>query len=94
MAHSNEEKGIVQVLLKRLVDQRLPRLLEMKTRVDSGELLTDFDIEFLEGALRDAGQSRSHVVQFPEYKEVVGKLAHLYEEITAKALENQQAEKP
>lgn len=91
MEHTDEEKGVAQALLTRLVDQRLPRLLEMKERVDNGELLTDFDIDFLENAFHDAEKSRGHIVQFPEYKEVVAKLVNLYESITSKALENQQA---
>ena len=93
MEHTDDEKGMAQVLLARLVDQRLPRLLEMKERVDRGELLGDFDIEFLEGALRDAQHNERFAEHFPEYTSLVGKIAKLYEHITSKALENQRAQK-
>jgi len=93
MEHTEDEKGTAQVLLKRLVDQRLPRLLEMEERVDRGELLEDFDIDYLNSALRDAQHNERYAVHFPEYTSIVGKIAHLYEHITSKALENEQARK-
>jgi hypothetical protein len=93
MEHSEEEKGTAQVLLQRLVDQRLPRLLEMKARVDRGELLSEFDIDYLEGALRDAQHNERYAVHFPEYADIVGRVAQVYEQITSKALENQRAQK-
>ncbi len=91
--HTEEEKGTMLVLLKRLVDQRLPRLLDMKKRVDDGETLSDFDIQYLEEAFEGAHESRQYLEHFPEYEDMVGKLASLYEEITHKAVENQRAEK-
>jgi hypothetical protein len=92
--HSEEEKGIAQVLLKRLVDERIPRLQELKTRVDAGEVLSDFDIEFLEQALEDANHNRTRAAtSFPELEDIVGKIAQLYAHITSKALENERAQK-
>lgn len=91
--HSEEEKGIGLVLLKQLAEQRLPRLLEMKASVDRGDVLSDFDIEYLESAFHDASRNRQHVVNFPEYGDIVGKVASLYADITSKALENERARK-
>lgn len=91
--HSEEEKGIGLVLLKQLAEHRLPRLLEIKAIVDRGEILSDFDIEYLEEAFHDASRNRQHVVQFPEYADIVGKVANLYAEITSKALENERMRK-
>ena len=93
MVHSDDEKGVILALLKRLVDFRLPRLLDLQSRVNKGELLTDNDIEFLDQALHDANESRSHIVKFPEYADVISKLTALYTEITSKALENQKHSK-
>ena len=88
--HTEDEKGTAQVLLQRLVDQRLPRLLEMKTRVDDGEALTDYDVEYLEHALRDAQHNEQYATHFPEYAGLVASIAKLYEHITSRALENQR----
>ena len=93
MEHSDEEKGIILALLKRLAEQRLPRLLEIKATVERGERLSEFDIEYLESAFHDASRNRQHVVQFPEYADIVGKVANLYAEITNKALENERTRK-
>ena len=93
MEHTEDEKGTAQVLLTRLVDQRLPRLLEIKERVDRGELLEEYDIEYLEGALRDAQHNQRYADHFPEYTKIVDQIASLYEHITSKALENQRAQK-
>ena len=42
-----------QVLLQRLNERHLPYALELKARMDKGELLTDYDLEFLEeGSLK------------------------------------------
>lgn len=91
--HTPEEKGVILALIKRLVDQRLPRLLDMQKRVERGELLSDYDISYLEEAMQEANQNRHHIVHFPEYKELASKLAQLYEQITEKALENQRSQK-
>lgn len=91
--HSEEEKAIGLVLLKQLAEQRLPRLLDIKAEVDRGELLNDFDIEYLESAFHDASRNRQHIVHFPEYGDIVGRVANLYAEITSKALENERARK-
>lgn len=93
MAHSEKEIGVALVLLKRLVDERLPRLLEIKSRVDSGELLAEFDIHYLEQAFQDANQNHHLVIGAPEYTDLVGRIAQLYKEITSKALENERAQK-
>ena len=91
--HSEAEMGVFLSLLKRLVDQHLPQLLDMQERVERGEKLSDRDVAFLEQALNDAILNRQHVVHFPEYKDIVAKLIHMYDEITRKALENEQARK-
>lgn len=93
MEHTEAEKGVAVALLKRLVDERLPRLLEMQARVEKGELLSDFDIEYLEKALQDANHNQLRGAKFPEYGDIIGKVAALYQQITSKALDNQNAQK-
>ena len=90
MTHSDEELGTITVLLERMAKERLPEALAIKVRVDKGECLTEFDIEFLERVFHDANQNKEMINRFPEYKEVVAKAVSLYHDIMAKALENEQ----
>lgn len=79
--------GLVEVMAKRLAEQRIPRALELKDKLERGERLNDFDIGFLEEALEDATQTLAYIEQHPEWQELAAKLIDLYKEITAKALE-------
>ncbi len=90
MTESSQDLGVVTVLLERLEQQRLPRALALKERVDRGEVLDEFDIAFLEQVFADVNSSRALVERHPEYHELVGRMASLYKAITDKALENEQ----
>ena len=57
MMDSSDEDGVILALIARFEKQRLPRLKMLRELVDNGELLTDGDIEFLAGVIRDAQQS-------------------------------------
>ena len=89
MSDEKLDIGIAQVVLARLNNERLPRALEMKERVDRGETLNDFDMNFLETVLQDTQQIRSIIDRNPEYEEIAAKMLNLYHEITKKALENE-----
>jgi hypothetical protein len=90
MNQTDRDAGIISVLLDRLEKQRLPRVLALKEKVDSGELLDDFDIEYLEEAFSDAGKIEALIERHPEYKEIAARVTGLYHEITSKALENEK----
>lgn len=89
MSIDEREAGLVEVITKRLVEQRIPRALELKAKLDRGERLNDFDIAFLDEALADATNTLNHIDRHPEWQEVSAKLIDLYKEITAKALDNE-----
>lgn len=93
MSESDKEEGIGLVLLNRLTEIRLPRALEIKKNVDAGDLLTDSEIAFLERVFEEAVSQQSKWDHYPELAEVISKMAALYNEITAKALENEKAAK-
>ena len=42
------DEGVLTVIVERMQEQRYPRALELKEKVDRGETLEDFDIDFLE----------------------------------------------
>lgn len=88
--HSQDDLGTIQALLERFNKERLPRAIEIKERVDQGECLTDYDIEFLERVFRDSNENRQYYAKFPEYMDIVSNSIHIYEDIMAKALENEQ----
>ena len=90
MSDATKDAGLIQVLAERLEKQRLPRALAMKEMVDRGELLGDQDIEFLEAVFRDTAQIKPALDAHPEWHDLVGRMMHLYREITEKALENEK----
>ena len=88
MANDTEDTGTIEALLQRFNDFRLPRLLELQERVDSGEVLTDYDLDFLEQVLGDSRANDGLVQRHPELQSLIAKATALYHDITSKALEN------
>lgn len=89
MLDHSRDLGTVQALLDRLVKQRLPRLADVKHRVDAGEKLSDADIEFLRGSMQDAQDSSRYVVRHPELQALGARVSTLYAEIMRGATENE-----
>ncbi|GAB6260853.1 hypothetical protein L4174_016810 [Photobacterium sp. CCB-ST2H9] len=93
MDNNEKEAGIIQALAERMESQRLPRALAMKKRVDDGETLNELDIQFLKEVLDDAQRIRPLVERHPEWQTLAAGMIHLYQEITRKALENENNQK-
>jgi hypothetical protein len=89
MYYSLEQQGVLEVVMERFEKHRLPRILDIKTMVDRGEVLSKLDIEFLEQVCRDTQQYKHFVDGHPEFQQLYARVAHLYDEIARKALENE-----
>ena len=88
MTESNDA-ALIQVLVDRLEKIRLPIALELKEKVDGGEVLNDREIEYLEEVLGDVNKIKPLIVRHPEWQDLVAQMANLYNDITTKALENE-----
>lgn len=93
MDKNEKEQGIIFALVERFQNQRLPRTLAIKERVEAGEVLTDEDLRFLEEVNKDARSMEPLVERNPKWLELYTKAVHLHKEITEKALENEKAKK-
>lgn len=82
--------GVLTTLIDRMVSQRLPKVKNMKERVDAGERLTQPDIDFLEQVFKDINTTKSYLARHPEYQDIAANIAHLYKEVMDKALENEK----
>lgn len=92
MSDNIEDTGTLEAILQRLNDFRLPRLLELKERVDDGETLTEYDLEFLEHALEDGRNIQGLIKRHPEVQPLAARVTALYHDIVAKGLENESNE--
>lgn len=89
MSDKTEDTGVIEAVLHRLNEYRLPRLLDLKKRVDSGETLTDSDIDFLEQVLEDGRAIDALIKRRPEVQPLAAKVAALHNEIVTKGVENE-----
>jgi hypothetical protein len=83
------DTGVIVALLERLRTQRVPRLLDIKAKVERGARLDSFDIEFLTEVFADAKDKQSKWAQHPELDDIIARMTHLYHEITERALSNE-----
>ena len=91
MTSPAEDAGLAQVLLDRVNTPRLPRALELKAKVDRGEKLEKFEVDYLADILADIHSIKALVDRNPAYQEIVLKGIGLYKEISEKALANEKA---
>jgi hypothetical protein len=88
---TDKEAGVIQALAERLEKIRLPMALKLKEKVDQGGLLNESDIAFLEDVFTNSAKLKPLLDTHPEWQDLAARMLRLYNEITAKALENEQA---
>ena len=90
MDQKEKDKGMIMVLLERFNKQRLPRALALKEKVDSGELLDDYDHKYIKELQKDASEVMLIIERNPEYKDLAANIINLYKQIIEKDTENQK----
>jgi hypothetical protein len=90
MTDSAHETTVIRALVERFEQQRLPHLLELRERVDRGEVLGDLDIRYLSQVFDEARQSKHIMDRHPEWQQFCSEVIHLFREITEKALKNEK----
>ena len=65
MAESWHTDGVVVALMQRFQTQRLPRAIELKKKVDKGEMLNDYDLQYLQRVERRQQATRRHPAPLP-----------------------------
>jgi len=84
------DTGIILVTLERFEKIRLPRINEIKEKLDHGDTLNEFNIEFLSEALHDTRELLPFLDRHPEYVPLISKVIHYYKTITDEALSNEK----
>lgn len=90
MTYDDTRTGIMHALVERLAHERLPRLLNIKERVDAGETLTEDDLDFLQKSLGDAQDNAHFYKDYPQYHDIAVKVVAIYHDVVARALENEK----
>jgi hypothetical protein len=90
MTNQQRNAGVEQALLAKLEHQVLPRTMGIKRRVDAGEKLLDRDMAFLDNVLKGLHHDQPKVEHNPQWNTLYTRLIDLYNQITRKALENEQ----
>ncbi len=91
MTDDTRDLGIAMTLLEKFNEETLPKALEIKHRLDQGERLDHWDIEFLEQYFKRAEEIKPLVDRHPEYQELYARGVHLYKQITDQAVQNEKA---
>jgi hypothetical protein len=82
--------GVMQAMVEEFEKHRLPILLKIRDEVEHGKPISEGELEFLEKVIEDAGRTMHLMVNYPELHDFCQHVVHLYQEITAKALENEK----
>lgn len=90
MLDQTHRNGMIAVLMERFERHQLNRILGLKHSVAAGQRIEDHDRDFLEALCHQALESKRVVDQAPQYQSLFLQTVHLYREISARALENEQ----
>ncbi len=89
MTESRHDTGVLMALLSRLEKRRIPTALALKDKVDRGDLLNNYDQKFMMKVRTDLTKTAALLARHPQYQNLVDSMTQLYNEISEKALENE-----
>lgn len=90
MDKNTDDEIVINAILKRFTEIRLPRALEIEKHVLAGGTISESDITFLDTVLKDAQYVLRYSDKYPEYRDLVSQAIDMYTSITQKALENEK----
>jgi len=93
MSEESTDQGIIQAIVDRLEKLRLPMALELQEKVTRGETLNDMDLAFLDNVFADTTRVKGMLDKYPVWQPLYARMISLYNDITTKALENEQGSK-
>jgi hypothetical protein len=86
----SDDNMVLTALLITFEKHRLPRALNIKEKVDKGDVLSDWEIAFLQEAMDEANRAKTLVDRHPELQALYAHAVRLYDEIIVQALKNEQ----
>ena len=89
MKQEDKDARIIAAALQRLNKFRLPRIMALKKKVDGGEVLDKFDLEFLQRVFDSARDLNPIVARNTDYKHIRDKAVGLCEDILEKSEANE-----
>ena len=89
MEQKDKDALILAATLKKMNEFRLPRAMSLKAKVDNGEVLSQYELEFLRRVFDDVHELNPILERNPEYLSLRDKAIGLCEQILEKNAENQ-----
>lgn len=93
MSPVSQDIGVIKALLDRFNHQHLPRVLEIKSRLEEGKPLSQSDINFLLLVASDSLTMRGLVERNTTYKPLATKMLIFFHDVIVSALESEEATK-
>ncbi len=90
MDKKTKDTGVILVLLESFEKQRLPRIIDIQLKLEYGDIINEFELEYLSEALHDARMLLPYLDRHPEYRALVAKIIHYYKVVIDEALANER----
>jgi len=89
LINSLKDRGIYMAILLRFEKYTLPRAVAIKEKVEGGEKLEDYDIDFLKKVLSNIQRYKYLIERHPEYHDIESRAIWMYSQIIDLALKNE-----